>query len=217
MKRKPDSKFNECSLDGCSRRRYAKDMCSPHYKRVIKYGDPQVDIPLREVYMSDTGICIVPGCGNKNHTKGYCSGHKSRINRTGNPQVHIPIKVNEVRAGCLVPKCSRKHHSHGLCSAHAASRNRFSITVEKLIELKSTPCQACGSTKNLQIDHNHRCCLGRDKPSCGTCVRGSLCGKCNKALGLIDDKIEILENMVKYLKNSQASANPISQTLNPNH
>lgn len=47
------------------------------------------------------------------------------------------------------------------------------------------------------IDHDHGCCPG--KWSCGKCVRGLLCQKCNIALGCVNDNSKILERMVRYL------------------
>ncbi|MEK6881646.1 MAG: endonuclease VII domain-containing protein [Nanoarchaeota archaeon] len=44
--------------------------------------------------------------------------------------------------------------------------------------------------RQLAVDHNHE--TGK--------VRGLLCSKCNKALGLFKDNIEILEKAIKYLK-----------------
>ena len=49
----------------------------------------------------------------------------------------------------------------------------------------------------LHVDHDHACCPG--KKSCGECVRGLLCGRCNRALGLMDDDLERLRRAVTYL------------------
>lgn len=47
------------------------------------------------------------------------------------------------------------------------------------------------------IDHDHACCPG--KTSCGSCVRGLLCGNCNLMLGLCGDSITILAAAIDYL------------------
>lgn len=59
-------------------------------------------------------------------------------------------------------------------------------------------CHICRFRKGRQVDHDHSCCPG--KTSCGKCVRGLLCGPCNKFLGFIRDKIETLQNAIDYLK-----------------
>lgn len=54
-----------------------------------------------------------------------------------------------------------------------------------------------GKVGPLQIDHDHRCCPGRQR--CGKCVRGLLCGRCNKALGLFQDDPERVQAAADYL------------------
>jgi hypothetical protein len=53
------------------------------------------------------------------------------------------------------------------------------------------------SGKALAIDHDHECCSGRK--SCGKCVRGLLCTKCNVLLGMSSDSPEILQRATAYL------------------
>jgi hypothetical protein len=50
----------------------------------------------------------------------------------------------------------------------------------------------CGGTDILafRVDHDH--CTGK--------VRGLLCHNCNHALGLLDDDIEIVESLLRYLR-----------------
>lgn len=64
----------------------------------------------------------------------------------------------------------------------------YGITVERVRELLTGGCDACGSRDRLVIDHDHNCCpTGRSPRSCGRCVRGALCHGCNTALGLLGD------------------------------
>ena len=80
---------------------------------------------------------------------------------------------------------AEKIKSHGLTiEAH-----------QSLFEAQNGVCAICklsegalnpntGLPRHLSIDHDHRCCPGRS--SCGKCVRGLLCHKCNSALGVIE-------------------------------
>lgn len=52
-----------------------------------------------------------------------------------------------------------------------------------------------GRVKNLNIDHNHRCC----KDGCPKCIRGILCSNCNRALGKFHDDTNLLQKAIEYL------------------
>lgn len=56
-------------------------------------------------------------------------------------------------------------------------------------------CLKPPSMRNLAVDHDHKCCPGRK--SCGQCIRGLLCQKCNGYLGRIN---EDPTNLVSYLQ-----------------
>lgn len=82
------------------------------------------------------------------------------------------------------------------------NRRRFGLKLGEykvLFEAQNVLCKTCNrpqqsrKTKNLYVDHNH---------STGK-VRGLLCNKCNVALGQVEDNIQVLENMIIYLKNHQ--------------
>ena len=56
---------------------------------------------------------------------------------------------------------------------------------------KPDQCEVCGVVeKKICFDHNHE-----TKE-----FRGWICHRCNVALGMVDDKIEILKLLIKYLK-----------------
>lgn len=57
-------------------------------------------------------------------------------------------------------------------------------------------CAVCGEVTGLCVDHDHRCCSG--PRSCGACVRGYLCGPCNKAEGFLRTT-ERARQMLEYM------------------
>lgn len=64
----------------------------------------------------------------------------------------------------------------------------------KIFDEQEGRCKICNkyyteSQQGLVIDHNHE--TGE--------IRGLLCSKCNLALGLINENIHTLQNMIKYL------------------
>lgn len=74
-------------------------------------------------------------------------------------------------------------------------RHCYGITIEiynNLLEQQNGVCAICGCVdinKPLAVDHNHT-----TKE-----IRGLLCGKCNKAIGLFYDSISLLESAINYL------------------
>lgn len=62
-------------------------------------------------------------------------------------------------------------------------------------------CAIChGVNQNetrLSVDHDHSCCPGGR--SCGACVRGIICHRCNRLLGFAGDDPEVLRAAVRYL------------------
>jgi hypothetical protein len=79
---------------------------------------------------------------------------------------------------------------------------------KKLLAIQNNSCAICKTPhdpslyrnwKVLAVDHDHSCC---DKtPCCGKCVRGLLCVKCNKGIGMFEDSIELLNTAIDYLRN----------------
>jgi hypothetical protein len=58
-------------------------------------------------------------------------------------------------------------------------------------------CWVCKTKMASVIDHDHECC--KTAYSCGSCVRGLLCRKCNIALGLLEDNVNNLASAIFYL------------------
>lgn len=77
---------------------------------------------------------------------------------------------------------------------------RYSLTRAQY-EALGNACYVCSSSQNLCVDHDHSCCAGAK--SCGKCIRGLLCRKCNTAIGLLDDDPNRVQSLLNYLVNDQ--------------
>lgn len=72
-----------------------------------------------------------------------------------------------------------------------------------LLASQGNVCAVCKTPdpgrKWWHTDHDHACCPGQLR-SCGRCVRGILCTRCNMALGLLDDDPVRLRSAAAYLE-----------------
>lgn len=69
---------------------------------------------------------------------------------------------------------------------------KYGLTVEQfgsLLAEQGFVCAICSKSRPLQVDHDHETDI----------VRGLLCGRCNKAIGLLGDDALIVQRAAKYL------------------
>jgi len=79
-----------------------------------------------------------------------------------------------------------------------ANAKRYGITPEEYLERRSRPCAICGVYKleprkpgsGMHVDHNKT--TGQ--------LRGTLCARCNRGIGMFDESPEKLLGAVSYLK-----------------
>lgn len=102
------------------------------------------------------------------------------------------------------PRCATCHRERrtqaSLTRRLTYVAKQYNLTPEQYQALSnrySGLCWICRYRKGRQVDHDHKCCAG--KTSCGKCVRGLLCGPCNKFLGFIRDDVTTLQNGIDYL------------------
>jgi len=74
--------------------------------------------------------------------------------------------------------------------------NKYGLTEEQYQELwdkQGGLCAICGkseeTTTRLHVDHDHETKI----------IRGLLCGKCNRGVGMFDDNKELLQKAIDYL------------------
>jgi hypothetical protein len=163
--------------------------------------------PFNEFHKSST---------NSNGYNNYCKLCQSEYAKAkyDSRRVH-PAKIKEEKMHCRrcnqylsfdkFPK-QKKYQSYCKeCRTHIGRKHnlyKLGVSVEKYIELEKQQdykCKICGGSdkKRLSVDHNHSCC--NSFPACGTCIRGLLCSRCNRALGIVNDDISLLKKMIDYL------------------
>lgn len=74
---------------------------------------------------------------------------------------------------------------------------------KNLLLLQGGRCAICKiiltETKDMHWDHDHSCC-NQNNVGCNKCVRGIVCGGCNRGLGHFKDNIISMQNAITYLK-----------------
>lgn len=114
----------------------------------------------------------------------------------------------------LQGRCSPCRRAHYLANAEAVRDTmrevRFGLTrqaFDAMLASQDYRCAICRTPdpgyQFWTVDHDHACCPpleGRTVRTCGRCVRGILCSRCNKALGYAGDDVKILLAMVTYLE-----------------
>ena len=90
------------------------------------------------------------------------------------------------------------HHRRKLERVNKA----YHIDYDALFFAQEGVCAICKKAErkghSLCVDHDHSCCLQQIN-SCGRCVRGLLCKKCNRLLGCAGDDSRILAAAIEYL------------------
>lgn len=164
--------------------------------------------------------CAFPDCSNpKMSTLDTCKSHRRQqlrgeslaplMSRSGKPKdgrkicswcrEWVPLEQfylyasrskNKYYPACN--ECRTEYHKY------TAISNKYKLSRVQYDRLVADGCNICGSHHKLVVDHDHDCCP-RDY-TCGQCIRGILCGRCNLGLGKFDDDVGKLLAAVDYLK-----------------
>lgn len=70
------------------------------------------------------------------------------------------------------------------------------LDYESMLKKQGGSCAICknnDTNRKLAVDHCHK----TNK------IRGLLCGKCNRAIGMLDDNLENAKNLVEYIKQNK--------------
>lgn len=115
-----DQGSKTCSVSGCERKSYARDMCEAHYRRHRRTGDIGTDRPIG--FVSGPKQCMVAGCSNTSTERALCHGHYLRLIRHGDVLAARALS-RQVNGVCTVPNCTNLATARGLCPTHRARKS----------------------------------------------------------------------------------------------
>lgn len=109
---------------------------------------------------------------------------------------------NPERYNRLIKKWKLENSEHkSMLDRKSQLWSHYKMTIETYLEMLESQggrCVICNKNKKLYVDHDHSCCV--DKTTCGKCVRGLICQKCNMMMHYIDEYDEYLEIGREYSK-----------------
>lgn len=198
-----------CDGPECVRPAGTSGLCRSHYKQ-SHLGKPLAPLLVATKDLGRPASCTFPGCNRPHKARGLCKAHRDHVTKG---QELRPVQEYNPGATCSQPGCEKAAIARGLCAAdnwffHQTLR-RYGMNADQYAELlaaQGAVCQICGRVNangnRLSIDHDHACCPKGG--SCGRCVRGLLCNKCNLFLGNADDDAARLRKAADYLDQARA-------------
>ena len=183
---------NTCSVEDCNRavRVISRGLCSGHYQQAK--ANKTLKPLKRRVLERDVD-------GNKRCTR--CKEWKPEQAFASSSG-----KGDGLQSQCRACK-SEQYRLNAVAVRDKMREQRFGISrseFDALFESQGNLCAICRAddpgTNFWAVDHDHACCPGSDR-TCGKCIRGILCSRCNHALGHARDSVEILSSMITYLGN----------------
>lgn len=175
-----------CTIPDCLNKSQARSLCAKHNRRLRLYGD---------ALQRKRGEALNP---NSTHKK--CVACLRLVSVLEFPKAGKGMNRHGVPY--LQSRCKPCYsdYASSLPSRRSSRRRRtlaqYGLTVEDyqaMFDSQDGKCSTCDHIANrqvLEVDHDHQTGL----------VRGLLCRGCNSALGAIDDNIQTLRNLIKYLE-----------------
>lgn len=140
--------------------------------------------------------CSVENCQKTHYAKTYCRMHYARYQRFGTTErKNKPVGKDNI------------YYFNGKKYSNRAYflKYKYRLEMSEYTERAANGCEICGDKPNnsLHVDHDHNCCNGQI--TCGKCVRGIICNRCNKAVdkyetGLMRPDYPDLDKIREYVE-----------------
>lgn len=170
-----------CSERECGKQARTRGLCNQHYLKARRRGElPLLDSQARPHRITNPDL---------SRAIGHCA--------VCGPETPIRIRVGRGHE-CRIRRQqdSKKRNRRGSLA------RRYSLTladIEQMTRDQGGRCAICQQpAKKLVVDHDHACC-SKARTSCGRCVRGLLCSRCNVALGYWRDDPQLAIAAAEYL------------------
>lgn len=206
----------------CGKRPQVERFCSGHSYQHKRYGRIWA---VRPVTRKGTP-CAAGDCDKPLKRQGYCSLHFARF-LSGIP-MFAPIpdrrqpfelcdRDSSGRKYCI--ECDRwltessfgerattpdgKNIKCRMCVSARRHRTtgKFVLSLAEAVDWRCPGCSkplSIDGARTFHLDHDHNCCPGTT--SCGKCIRGILCERCNHCLGNAGDNVQTMRNLIAYLE-----------------
>ncbi len=160
-----------CKVPVCERLVSCYGYCHAHYQR-WRRGSLNLEIPVRVKR------------GNGKPRPGYlwcfsCRAEKPDDEMAGAATTRSRGRYTGECKVCRTDRGSTERRRQYIWQFYQLSLEEYNVLLVK----QGGVCAICGEPpkkNNLSVDHNHDCCSG--KKSCGKCLRGILCVRCNSKL-----------------------------------
>jgi 5-methylcytosine-specific restriction endonuclease McrA len=128
-------------------------MCTMHYQRWYKHGDPLYVRPL----IVGVAPCSIPGCEKVVAARGWCTAHWTRWKRHGSPAARLPGEVVDGKRICPECRQDKPLAELGRVYCRECYNARARRRPPKPVARHEAVCDCCGATF-LGTKRNWRYC-----------------------------------------------------------
>lgn len=152
---------NTCEVEGCGAPVKGHGLCSKHYARRRRHGDPLTVKPRGAA--PKHRVCSAEGCDRPHSANGFCSMHDARarrgapVERMQLPKAPTRDGSRRVRVVCSVDGCGGSHEAQGFCKKHYV---RFRKHGDPLVTKRAANGEGSTNKAGYRIvrDDNGRLC-----------------------------------------------------------